>query len=251
MEHAHTNGTSEIARAAPLRLEGIHFVYDDPRYDQVLKKLVQRIESRETKVRMRTHHGSLEQNKLALSSVGIPVAVLPFDDQHRLTLHYHKEWLKQRKALEQKRNATAFSPPAAVEGMLPRARDKYYEEPTESELSDMIKVTVQPRDVLPGVAYKAHLGNICYHHILDEHVEEYEAADINEKTTIALEIVDKIHAQGGRFLKEKDCGGGVNDWIIMDTKDARKKVAMAFRDKRKWAAVKKKRQEDPKAKKIK
>lgn len=74
-----------------------------------------------------------------------------------------------------------------------------------------------------------HVGNIRYNNIIHEHRAEYEQADVKEKTKIAMGIVQKVKADGGRFLKMVDgC-----TWVEVEDGVARDKVSNAFRSKRK------------------
>jgi hypothetical protein len=221
VKESNVEGSSEMMKVIPIRFECSHIVSDDPGYDEALKDFIHLHEERRDKVRIRLHRGSVAQNKLALSSVGIPVDVLPFDEAGTLTNEYQKLWLKARKQSED-------SQQYAGEQMAP----------TKSTME------VQPTDddVLTGnAAASSHPGNLRYHAEVKAHFEEYEAAKgSSKKFAITRGIIYRVSDWGGRFLK-KEVGGG---WTIMNDDEAHVKASMAFRDLRKAAVVARRRQEE-------
>ena len=63
---------------------------------------------------------------------------------------------------------------------------------------------------------------------MESYHEEYERALKLEKTKLAAKIVEQIHNQGGRFLKQDDVGS----WIEIDEEAARTKISHTFRNHR-------------------
>jgi hypothetical protein len=88
-----------------------------------------------------------------------------------------------------------------------------------------------PHDVLfgRGKTVVEHPGNTRFRHVVDIYVNEYEGAGRLEKICIAEVIVRMVKDANGRFLKRDDGG----DWEEVDDSTARKKVAHAFRNRRK------------------
>ncbi len=87
-----------------------------------------------------------------------------------------------------------------------------------------------PYDVLVGRGprTKNHIGNEAYKTLLQSKYERYNNSNIPQKRQIALEVIEEVHAYGGRFLiPSKNC------WIEADAETARTKVSIAFRDVRK------------------
>ena len=68
-----------------------------------------------------------------------------------------------------------------------------------------------------------------FRHVVDIYMNEYEGAGRLEKTCIAEVIVRMVKDANGRFLKRDQ--GGV--WEEVPDNEARKKVAHAFRNRRK------------------
>ena len=135
---------------------------------------------------------------------GIPITenVFPVSPEGIPTTDNHTMWLEQR--------AKSNYPPVNV--VIPR-----------------------PHDVLLGRDRTAqvHGGNVKYRQLLEENAERYNSASKTDKTAVAMDIVDKVKGSGGRFLKHEN---GV--WEDVDDRTARVKVTMAFRSKRRTAAMK-------------
>ena len=73
-----------------------------------------------------------------------------------------------------------------------------------------------------------HTGNLNYHCVVERYHEEYERALKLEKTKLAAKIVEQIHNQGGKFLKQDDVGL----WVEIDEEAARTKISHTFRNHR-------------------
>lgn len=87
-----------------------------------------------------------------------------------------------------------------------------------------------PFDVLLGreKISQENVGNVRYHFVIDTKIDHFESSSVREKTAMTREIVQVIKSSGGRFLKLDSAG-----WTEVSDEDARKKVASAFRSKRK------------------
>jgi hypothetical protein len=80
-----------------------------------------------------------------------------------------------------------------------------------------------------GKTVVEHPGNTRFRQVVDVYMNQYEAAGRLEKTCIAEIIVRMVKDSSGRFLKREDGG----EWEEVDDATARKKVAHAFRNRRK------------------
>lgn len=92
------------------------------------------------------------------------------------------------------------------------------------------------KDILMGQSpnLRTHHGNALLKKLVTQRFEEYCNASKLEKTRIAKEIIDKIHNDGGRFLKqpEKKRIGSIKEsiWVLeSDPVRIRDKVASQFR----------------------
>ena len=73
-----------------------------------------------------------------------------------------------------------------------------------------------------------HYGNLKFRQVIDEYQLEYEQADKNGKTNVAMKIVQIIKNNGGRFLKkDKNLG-----WVQESDEAARYRVSHRFRNMR-------------------
>jgi hypothetical protein len=81
-----------------------------------------------------------------------------------------------------------------------------------------------------GAACWNHPGNRDFREIVVKYLKAYENARLRvEKTLIVTEILDQVHAKGGRFLK-KDLAS--KKWYIVENQQAIEKTGHAIRDKK-------------------
>ena len=78
-----------------------------------------------------------------------------------------------------------------------------------------------------GKPLQKHAGNLRYHHVIETYHGQYEKAQKLGKTNLSKRIVKKMKDDGGRFLKQDECG-----WIEIDDDAARYKVSHTFRNHR-------------------
>lgn len=83
-------------------------------------------------------------------------------------------------------------------------------------------------DVILGRGGKSnhHPGNQEYLRDKSELQPRYFTVSKQEKTRIAQELVDRVHARGGRFMKEQDDGR----WTEVDNEKARRKASQSLRE---------------------
>ena len=242
-EASNITGTSKVMLLSPLRQESFHFVYDDPQYESIIKAIVTYHTEARDKVRIRIHPtGSLAQNRLGLSSVGIPVNVLPFDEQGDLLPDYHRRWLNQRRETERRRTSWVESSSSSLSKRISSSNRNSHTSMSEQE-DEEIQVVItefQPSDILPGctAASKTQPGNLYYQSVLSKNFSDYDgAAEKSQKTAIAKRVVDHMQSKGARFLKPFS-KGDLERWTVMSYLEARTKVSMALRDRRKTAKAK-------------
>jgi hypothetical protein len=96
-------------------------------------------------------------------------------------------------------------------------------------------------DVIMGRGGKTnnHKGNHLYLRDKEELQPRYFSASKSEKTTVAQELVDRVHARGGRFMKEqhddadRPNGGGAGPgtgWVEVTNDLARRKASQSLRE---------------------
>lgn len=148
----------------------------------------------------------------------------------------HQRWIENRQQVEAARKALsrADSTGGSVVTSNGNGNPK---QPVISWSSDAsgnaedTAIEIHPNDVLfgRGKTVVEHVGNLRFRNIVGMQMDAYEAANRLEKTYITEQIVEAIMSSDGRFLKRDDGG----DWEEVDHETARKKVAHAFRNRRK------------------
>ena len=224
----------------PCRLDCLHYVFDDHRIGTIIKESMQGADDR-MKVRIKPYFGTFEENKLALLSVGIPVAVMPVQASGKFDLTYHQEWIKERVAreslslLEESHEASeevgGDNDDNGIDSSSEDEDDNDGEESSTATMTGQAPVGMYPGplDVIVGKSSvnRYHSGNIRYESVLDDYEEEYEAANKTAKTKLAEKIVNQVLVGNGRFIKKSEAG-----WVETTFLEARNKVSMAYRDRR-------------------
>lgn len=93
----------------------------------------------------------------------------------------------------------------------------------------MTEACINENDVLcgRGGATNTHIGNKRFRAVVAEYQEEYLRARKKEKALIALQVVERIKQNGGRFLKRDN----ISDvWVEVPTKKAVGKTGQALRE---------------------
>jgi hypothetical protein len=87
-----------------------------------------------------------------------------------------------------------------------------------------------PNDILMGRGkpIQQRPGNVRFRDRLDKHMGWYEQGERGTKVKVSAYILHLVKEEGGRFLKELECGG----WVEIDDAEARTKVSHAFRGRR-------------------
>jgi len=172
-----------------------------------------------------------------LISFGIPRSAIPVDANGKPYAHEHFQWVERRLEMERE----ARQAPLRAQTILDQARicpspgPPSLSSPStnsmESSMSAGCDFEIHPHDVLFGRGKYVvdHPGNMKFRRLVDVYMHKYEEAERLEKTCIAEAIVQMIQESNGRFLK-KEPG---SDWEEVDGPAARKKVAHAFRNRRK------------------
>jgi hypothetical protein len=143
--------------------------------------------------------GNHKEVQQKLATFGILPRSLPVTEDGELKLENHQEWLQMRRVVE------------------------------EVELDETKSSIITPsrNDILfgRGRPIRENPGNIGLLFLVEQKSSVYEAADKQEKTRIALEIVIMQKRKPSRFLKKNASGV----WEEVDGDMAREKVSHAFR----------------------
>lgn len=188
-----------LVTSVPMFLPGGHICTDNSMFLPLTTAFLSYMD-RLMKTRHKIHIGSNLECIYELMTFGIPTEVLPFNASGETRLEDHHKWIVRQRILE-------------------------------GGSDDTKRITIPgPFDVLLGreKISQEHVGNVRYHFVIDTHIDHFESSSVREKTAVTREMVQLIKASGGRFLKLDNTG-----WAEVSDEDARKKVASAFRSKRK------------------
>jgi hypothetical protein len=190
---------AKIVSVLPLRFTGVHYCFDDERV-KTLFNLAMYVFNRNARMRCRLHFGSHMECIYHLMTFGIKSSDFPVTTSGEKRFDAHHDYVRKMRQ-------------------------------SEYVFDDGIKRIIIPGtlDVLlgRGKPLQKHDGNLNYHYVVEGYHDRYERASKLEKTQIAKTIVDKIHEQGGRFLKQEDAG-----WVEIDDEAARTKISHTFRNHR-------------------
>jgi hypothetical protein len=178
----------------------------------------------QTKIRYRPHFGSHVECLYDLTGYGIPLNSLPITTGGELLKDEHLKWIEKRRSLEIERMRIATHTSSPMTAVMA---------PSNTVGSGSLPPQPGEKDVLfgRGKTVADAPGNIKFRQLIEIYMDKYEAAGRLEKTCIADLIVRIVKdANGGRFLKRED---GDDFWVEVDDTTARKKVAHAFRNRRK------------------
>lgn len=124
--------------------------------------------------------------------------------------------------------APALSLPLSVPPP-PRRKTTAKRKRSSAAEKDYISDSITDADVLMGRGGRTnhHKGNEDYLKLKEEIQPRYLAATKEDKTPISQELVDAIHARGGRFLK---LDSDTDKWFVVSDHTARKKASQTLRE---------------------
>ncbi|MGK3735664.1 MAG: hypothetical protein ACI90V_002505, partial [Bacillariaceae sp.] len=193
-----------LVSVLPLRFTGVHYCYDDEKLRAVFFVAMVVFE-KAARIRSRFHLGTEMEIIYTLMTFGIPNEALPVSFSGSLRLDNHQDYIR-------------------------RMRKEDDESKTSSNGNVVRRIIVPAQyDVLlgRGKPLQKFSGNINYHYVIEGYHDHYEKASKQEKTELAMTIVDDIRSQGGRFLKQDEGG-----WVEIPDEAARSKVSHTFRNHR-------------------
>eukprot|EP00980_Cylindrotheca_fusiformis_P014026 scaffold3670_cov124-Cylindrotheca_fusiformis.AAC.2 len=201
MDIAALQSLGKFALCLPCRVRAMHICNADTQgtlYNVLAFKLV----DTSSRVRIKNISGSHREIVYHLQTFGIQERVLPLTKHGEILLDVHQKWLNRQRRWEE-------------------ATDKAFR-----------ILTPTNKDVLSGRGrgVQEHVGNLRFRHLIDELRQEYDAHKdlFGAKGMVANKVINEIISQGGRFLKDDGIG-----WVRLKDSDAREKVSMTFRSRRK------------------
>lgn len=150
------------------------------------------------RAKTKVHSGSFNDWINSLSTYGIPPHIIPINDDGRIRVKNHLEFLQGRKTGEL---------------LLRRGETNVIYLPLNS---DILFGRGKPIQQTPG--------NLRLSAIVDSFVSEYHRRNKQEKTALATQIVEMVKSASGRFLSKNS---GI--WMVVSDDIAREKVSGLFR----------------------
>ena len=150
------------------------------------------------RAKTKVHSGSFNDWIGSLTTYGIPPHIIPINDDGRIRLKNHLEFLQGRKTGEQ---------------LLRGGETNVIYLPLNS---DILFGRGKPIQQTPG--------NLRLGAIVDSFVSEYHRRNKQEKTALATQIVELVKSASGRFLSKNS---GI--WMVVSDDVAREKVSGLFR----------------------
>mmetsp|Transcript_34922 Transcript_34922/g.84520 ORF Transcript_34922/g.84520 Transcript_34922/m.84520 type:complete len:495 (+) Transcript_34922:226-1710(+) len=218
---------SRLRNSLPLKFASIHFCLNDEREYERITQPMEKLDSN-ARSRYRPHFGSSEECQAKLTAYGIPKGILPVAPDGTILLEDYNAWMSRRRQLEQQRQQQqqleAGNSIQRIDSPPPSSDNSSTGIPANGLMPT-------PGDILFGRGRKVrdHAGNARFLNLVDHYMAKYESAGRVDKACIAEIIVRMIKDAGCRFLKK----GDQDVWGEVADSEARKKVAHAFRNRRK------------------
>jgi hypothetical protein len=191
-----------ILRDWPFRPLGFHLCYDQPALGSILDFL-HVVVGKDLRVRERCHFGSKMETEYALLSFGIRAAKWFTPGQGMMSKEHLDSYVDDRRRMdaEWRRQESSDS--------------KFVRHPTKL-------CVLMGR----GRPFREWQGNEELSKLVSTHTDRYMGNHVDrvDKTMIAMEIVQRIQIEGGRFIRRTDEG-----WETVEDHVAKEKVSQALR----------------------
>jgi hypothetical protein len=192
----------------PMRTCSMHVCYDNSSVRNLVDTF-HMLSGTEIRVRERAHYGSKLETQYALLSYGINASQALTPGQGDLSRVAMEKYMEARRAKE-------------------AARQSQYQEQLERHAGNPSTCSIpyaQSKDVMMKHSGRYWIGNTRLTQIVDWYRDEYRNAKGRlEKTMIAMEIVQSIQLDGGKFVQR--CADG---WEVVGDQVAKEKVSQALR----------------------
>lgn len=252
--------SAAVGRSLPCRSPGMHILMDHESYQHHFAKWRQFW--KRGRFCTRIHDGPLQQCKDTLATFGIPVDLIPLeqndsDDCLTLNCDANLAYLQELDRPPLARYAFLIDRLDSVMAGFDNANKANLESATPGGARPC------PRDVLFGRGWRVqnHPGNILLNSLCQSVREEYDAMPNADKKGVTDLILFKIKEHDGRFLKANVTSSSLDndahekgdraayaspnseDWEIVEDAEARTKVSNTFRGLRLMHRLKKERRD--------
>ena len=191
-----------IVRDWPFHPLGFHLCYDQPALRKFLD-IVRVNAGKDLRVRERCHFGSKMESEYSLLSFGIRAA----------------DWFSPGQGMLSPQNLDVYIADR-------RRREAEWRRQDNSDANFAPYPTNQMVLMGRGKPFRQWVGNEELSKMVSVHADRYMNDDVYrlDKTMIALEIVQRIQIDGGRFVRRADRG-----WETVEDQVAKEKVSQALR----------------------
>lgn len=236
-------------KTIPIRRTGMHFclktTHSSLLSNNFLLENVFRGLQKSTRVRARVHYGSDMELQYKIRGHGLPAQNLPVDSSGNIRNDILNFWLHRYLAGEWNQRVASASSDSGMENVVRSFGSSIHRDDDlattaaansieNSSRFNVSKLVVEPtpRDVLlgRGRGNQLHPGNIRFRAFLNEFQEEYENTPKYTRIDTPTEITRRLLADGVRFLRKEDNGGG---WVEISFGEVERKVKQLFRTRKK------------------
>jgi hypothetical protein len=236
------NGTGFMQQALPYKLASVHFCYDNS-FGSAIQTYMMMTLGKCARIRLRSHCGKqiifgvrslghvLDSGLQLYRHLNIILSHFLISAGSKMECGYALKSFGIDIDTFQIDGLTSLSD--TVKEVIERCRklDAAHQKKVDARLLP------RPNDVLLGRGrpFQLYSGNLALTSKIDESRTRYTNAKKMHKKIITSEIVESIHASGGRFLKKVNNENGTGaDWEEVDFETARLKVSHSFRTMSKW-----------------
>eukprot|EP00538_Stauroneis_constricta_P011131 CAMPEP_0119546596 /NCGR_PEP_ID=MMETSP1352-20130426/946_1 /TAXON_ID=265584 /ORGANISM="Stauroneis constricta, Strain CCMP1120" /LENGTH=663 /DNA_ID=CAMNT_0007591315 /DNA_START=83 /DNA_END=2074 /DNA_ORIENTATION=- len=155
-----------IANSVPLRVGGLHYCFNDPKFRPILSLLAMGF-PKKIKSRIRVHCGAHQEVHYSLMSYGLPIEHFPVTATGDWKKTYASKWYEYRTHKDSNN----------------KYKDAVYAPPRNAILLGR------------GKSRQKHPGNLEFHDYVSQYYDEYNAAKRLVKNAVAQKIVNSISCQ--------------------------------------------------------
>eukprot|EP00537_Pseudo-nitzschia_pungens_P002987 CAMPEP_0172371686 /NCGR_PEP_ID=MMETSP1060-20121228/44339_1 /TAXON_ID=37318 /ORGANISM="Pseudo-nitzschia pungens, Strain cf. cingulata" /LENGTH=557 /DNA_ID=CAMNT_0013097405 /DNA_START=86 /DNA_END=1759 /DNA_ORIENTATION=+ len=193
----------------PLRMCSIHFCFASSQMSSPFERCFRTVAILTMPhylKRMKFHYGESVELLYALKAFGIPAELIPLTDTGNIKTTYLKQWMKLRRIMDSVRE-------------------------TGDNRNQLLNFIECPglHDVVfrTGTSMYCHPGNVRFRCLMEQKHENPVYASKRTRGELALQIIEEIEADGGRFLKWDNRS---LYWTEIDQMQIHNKVLLAIRD---------------------
>lgn len=192
---------SDVLSWLPQKNAATHICVDPTPLKTVLARAMGALMTPEVRRVTKVHIGSQQEIFYHLMSYGIPVDMIPLDKNGNVKASLQRKYIQRQ-----------------------RMKEHYLMQNPTIKRFPKIELPL-PQDVLlgKGKPFQRHAGTANLRAKIEEHLEQYKAASVKDKSAMTWMFVHQVKSNG-RFLKK----GDDDWWVEVSDEEARLKVGKTF-----------------------